>query len=79
MPLIAAKAGFAASRQRAFLAGARSALAGHAMGPEIGNRAIQHIFIVNPVKEFASKPNAPFADHPSIEEWIERLQNLGKA
>jgi len=91
-PIAAQMVRFAVSRQREFLAdatsvqltrnplalaGALRALAGHAKGPEIGNRAIQHIFIVNPVKEFASKTNALLATHPSIEERIERLQNLG--
>jgi heat shock protein HtpX len=93
-PIAAQMVRFAVSRQREFLAdatsvqltrnplglvGALRALEGHAKGPEIGNRAIQHVFIVNPVKEFASKTNAFLATHPSIEERIERLQNLGKA
>jgi len=47
-------------------------------GKEIGNRAIQHLFIVNPVRDFASGTPALFATHPSIEERIERLQNLGE-
>ncbi|MDY0873500.1 M48 family metallopeptidase [Dongia rigui] len=93
-PIAAQMVRFAVSRQREFLAdatavqltrnplglmGALRALAGHASGSEIGNRAIQHVFIVNPVKEFASKTNAFLATHPSIDERIERLQNLGKA
>lgn len=93
-PIAAQMVRFAVSRQREFLADATSvqltrnplalaealrALSGHAKGPEIGNRAIQHVFIVNPVKEFASKANALFATHPSIDERIERLQNLGRA
>jgi heat shock protein HtpX len=92
-PIAAQMVRFAVSRQREFLAdatsvqltrnplglmGALRALEGHAQGPEIGNRAIQHVFIVNPVKEFASKSNALLATHPSIDERIERLQNLGK-
>jgi heat shock protein HtpX len=92
-PVAAQMVRFAVSRQREFLADATSvqltrnplglvaalrALDGHAKGPEIGNRAIQHVFIVNPVKEFTSKSNALLATHPSIEERIERLQNLGK-
>lgn len=93
-PIAAQMVRFAVSRQREFLADATSvqltrnplaladalrALGGHAAGPEIGNRAIQHVFIVNPLKDFASGSRALFATHPSIDERIARLQNLGKA
>ncbi len=93
-PIAAQMVRFAVSRQREFLADATSvqltrnplalaealrALGGHAKGPEIGNRAIQHVFIVNPLKDFASGTKALFATHPSIDERIERLQNLGRA
>lgn len=92
-PLAAQAVRFAVSRQREFLAdatavqltrnplgliGALKALAGHAKAPEIGNRAIQHLFIVNPVRDFKSGTNALFATHPSLEERIERLANLGR-
>jgi Zn-dependent protease with chaperone function len=50
-----------------------------AKGPEIGNRATQHLFfIVNPLRSFKSKTPALFAMHPSIQDRIERLRNLGK-
>ncbi len=93
-PLAAQMVRFAVSRQREFLAdatsvqltrnplgliGALQALDGAAAGPEIGNRAIQHLFIVNPVREFKASTPALFATHPSIGERIERLRNLGKS
>ncbi len=92
-PLAAQMVRFAVSRQREFLAdatsvqltrnplgliGALQALDGAGKGPEIGNRAIQHLFIVNPVRDFKASTPALFATHPSIEERIERLRNLGK-
>ena len=93
-PLAAQAVRFAVSRQREFLAdatsvqltrnplgliGALQALDGAGKGPEIGNRAIQHLFIVNPVRDFKASTPALFATHPSIEERIERLRNLGKS
>jgi heat shock protein HtpX len=92
-PLAAQAVRFAVSRQREFLAdatsvqltrnplgliGALKALSGHTKAPEFGNRAIQHLFIVNPVKDFKSGGNALFATHPSLDERIERLANLGR-
>lgn len=92
-PIAAQMVRFAVSRQREFLAdatsvqltrnpqgliGALKVLDGAGKAPEIGNRATQHIFIVNPVKDFASGSHALFATHPSIEERIERLANLGR-
>jgi len=93
-PIAAQLVRFAVSRQREFLADATSVQltrnplglisalevlgAGETKGPEIGNRATQHLFIVNPLKAFGSNTPALFATHPSIAERIERLQNLGK-
>lgn len=92
-PIAAQMVRFAVSRQREFLAdatsvqltrnpqgliGALKVLGGAGKAPEIGNRATQHIFIVNPVRDFASGSHALFATHPSIEERIERLANLGR-
>ncbi len=42
------------------------------------NRATQHMFIVNPLRDFAADAGALFATHPPIEKRIERLANLGR-
>jgi len=94
-PIAAQLVRLAVSRQREYLADATSVQltrnpvgligalevldAGENKGPEIGNRATQHLFIVNPLKAFGDKANALFATHPSIAERIHRLENLGKA
>jgi len=94
-PIAAQLVRFAVSRQREYLADATSVQltrnpvgligaleklgAGETKGPEIGNRATQHLFIVNPLKNFGSSTPAMFATHPSIAERVQRLQNLGKA
>ncbi len=94
-PIAAQLVRFAVSRQREYLADATSVQltrnpvgligalqklgAGETKGPEIGNRATQHLFIVNPLRNFGSKTPALFATHPSIADRIERLRNLGKA
>jgi heat shock protein HtpX len=93
-PIAAQMVRFAVSRQREFLADATSVQltrnpqglisalevldAGENKGPEIGNRATQHLFIVNPLRNFSGKTPALFATHPSIQDRIERLRNLGK-
>jgi heat shock protein HtpX len=92
-PIAAQMVRFAVSRQREFLADATSVQltrnpqglisalqvldAGENKGPEIGNRATQHLFIVNPLRNFGRKTPGLFATHPSIEDRIERLRNLG--
>ena len=83
---------FAVSRQREYLADATSVqLTRSPMGliaalrklghqpkaAELGNRATQHLFIVNPIREFGATASALMATHPAIEDRIERLQNLG--
>jgi len=94
-PIAAQLVRFAVSRQREYLADATSVQltrnpvgligalekldAGNNKSPEIGNRATQHLFIVNPLKAFGEGASALFATHPSIKERIDRLQNLGKA
>jgi heat shock protein HtpX len=94
-PIAAQLVRFAVSRQREYLADATSVQltrnpvgligaleklgAGETKGPEIGNRATQHLFIVNPLRNFGENASALFATHPSIKERIDRLQNLGKA
>jgi heat shock protein HtpX len=92
-PIAAQLVRFAVSRQREYLADATSVQltrnpvgligalekldAGNTKAPEIGNRATQHLFIVNPLKNFSEKASALMATHPSIQERIQRLQNLG--
>ena len=83
---------FAVSRQREYLAdatsvqltrnplgliGALQKLAHQPKVAELGNRATQHLFIVNPIHEFSARASALMATHPAIEERIARLQNLG--
>jgi heat shock protein HtpX len=93
-PIAAQMVRFAVSRQREYLADATSVQltrnpvglisalevldAGENTGPEIGNRATQHLFIVNPLRNFTSKTPALFATHPGIGDRIKRLQNLGR-
>jgi heat shock protein HtpX len=94
-PIAAQLVRFAVSRQREYLADATSVQltrnpigligalekldAGNNNSPEIGNRATQHLFIVNPLKNFGENASALFATHPSIAGRIERLENLGKS
>lgn len=83
---------FAVSRQREFLAdatsvqltrnplgliGALQKLGHQPKAKELGNRATQHLFIVNPIREFGATASALMATHPAIEDRIERLKNLG--
>lgn len=83
---------FAVSRQREFLADATSVqltrnplgliaalqkLGHQPKAKELGNRATQHLFIVNPIREFGASASALMATHPAIEDRIERLTNLG--
>jgi len=93
-PIAAQMVRFAVSRQREYLADATSVQltrnpmglitalevldAGENKGPEIGNRATQHLFIVNPLRNFTSKTPALFATHPGIADRIRRLENLGR-
>ena len=82
----------AISRQREFLADATSVrLTRNALGlvsaleklaastePMPGaNRATQHLFIVNPLRNFGEDASALLATHPPIERRIARLLNLG--
>lgn len=92
-PLAAKLVQFAVSRQREYLADANSVqltrnplgligalqkLGGQAPVAELGNRATQHMFIVNPLREFGARASALVATHPPIAARIERLQNLGR-
>ncbi len=84
---------FAVSRQREYLADATSVqltrnplgligalrkLGGQDKAPELGNRATQHLFIVNPIRDFGASASALMATHPDLDSRIERLQNLGR-
>jgi heat shock protein HtpX len=91
-PVAAKAVQMAVSRQREYLADATSvqftrnpnglisALGrlAEAAAPFPGvSRATQHLFIVNPLKQFTSKSSALLATHPDIQDRIARLRNLG--
>jgi heat shock protein HtpX len=91
-PLFALLVQMAVSRQREFLADATSVrLTRHPQGliaaleklavsaqPFKGaNRATQHMFIVNPFRNFSEKSSRLMATHPPLELRINRLRNLG--
>jgi heat shock protein HtpX len=40
------------------------------------NRATQHLFIVNPLKEFSSQSSALFSTHPPTEERVNILRSM---
>ena len=82
----------AVSRQREFLADATSVrltrhpegliaalekLALNARPFKGANQATQHMFIVNPFRNFSEKANRLFATHPPLERRMARLRNLG--
>lgn len=91
-PIFAKLVQFAISRQREFLADATSVrltrnpqgmisalekLASQAEPFKGANRATQHMFIVNPFRNFGEKASSLLATHPPIERRIQRLRNLG--
>ncbi len=91
-PLAARAVQMAVSRQREFLADATAVkLSRNPLGLigalrkldqapvrfENASKAVQHLFIVNPFKKFGDKASALMSTHPSVEQRIERLQNLG--
>lgn len=91
-PLAAQLVRFAVSRQREYLADATAVqftrnplglisalgkLAAAAQPFGGANRATQHMFIVNPFRNFGADASALAATHPPIEERIARLRNLG--
>jgi heat shock protein HtpX len=91
-PIAAQCVRFAVSRQREYLADATSVqLTRNPLGlmsalqklhdeakPFAGaNRATQHMFIVNPFRDFSADVSALMATHPPIEARIDRLSNLG--
>ncbi len=91
-PLAAMALRMAVSRQREYLADATSVkLTRNPLGliaalEKIGasttrmespNRAIQHLFIDNPIQRFGEQASALMATHPPIEKRVARLLNLG--
>ncbi|WP_165837470.1 M48 family metallopeptidase [Zavarzinia aquatilis] len=91
-PLAAKLVQMAISRQREYLADATSArltrnpLALISALEKLGasgvpfaqaNRAVQHLFIVNPFRDFSAKASALMSTHPALAERIARLRNLG--
>jgi heat shock protein HtpX len=93
-PIAAVLVRFAVTRQREYLADATSVrltrnptgliqalqkLQAAAEPFRGANRATQHMFIVNPFRNFDEGASALIATHPPIAKRIERLQNLGVA
>lgn len=91
-PVFALLVQFAVSRQREFLADATSVrltrhpeglisalekLAASATPFKGANRATQHMFIVNPLRNFGEQSSRLYATHPPVELRINRLRNLG--
>ena len=93
-PIFSRLVQMAVSRQREFLADATSVrltrhpegliaalekLALNARPFKGANQATQHMFIVNPFRNFSEKANRLFATHPPLERRMARLRNLGGA
>jgi heat shock protein HtpX len=93
-PIAAMLVRFAVSRQREYLADATSVrftrnptglihalekLEAAAEPFQGANRATQHMFIVNPFRNFGEGASALMATHPPLRARIERLMNLGAA
>lgn len=91
-PVFAKLVQMAVSRQREFLADATSVrltrnpqglisalekLGDSAQPFKGANRATQHMFIVNPFRNFTDRSSRLLATHPPIERRIQRLRNLG--
>lgn len=92
-PLAARMVQFAVSRQREYLADATSVrftrnptglisalrqLTAEARPFSGVSGATQHLFIVNPLRQFSSKASALMATHPATEDRIDRLTRLGR-
>lgn len=91
-PIIARLVQMAVSRQREFLADATSVrltrnpqglisalekLSHETVKFKGANRATQHLFIVNPLRNFSEKASSLMATHPPLNRRIDRLHNLG--
>ena len=91
-PVFAFLVQMAVSRQREFLADATSVrltrhpeglisalekLAASAQPFKGANRATQHMFIINPFRNFREHTNRLYATHPPLELRMQRLRNLG--
>ena len=91
-PIIARLVQMAVSRQREFLADASSVrltrnpqgmisalekLSHETVKFENANRATQHLFIVNPFRNFSENVSSLMATHPPLNRRIQRLRNLG--
>lgn len=91
-PIVARLVQMAVSRQREFLADASSVKITrnpHALISALeklshetvkftgANRATQHMFIVNPFRNFSEKASSLMATHPPLSRRIQRLVNLG--
>ncbi len=91
-PLAARLVQMAISRQREYMAdatavrftrnplgliGALEKIAGSEVRDPSANRAIQHLFFVNPFRNFGERAAALFATHPAISLRIARLRDLG--
>jgi heat shock protein HtpX len=91
-PIAATFVRFAVSRQREYLADATSVqftrnpqamistlekLAAQAEPFDGANRATQHMFIINPFRNFDKSSGALMSTHPPVESRIDRLRDLG--
>ena len=83
----------AASRQREYMADAGAVeltrnpeamilalkrLGGDKEVLEVANRAMAHMYIVQPIKKWEARAKGMFATHPSIDDRVRRIELLGK-
>jgi len=91
-PIAALLVQMAISRQREYMAdatavkltrnplgliGALEKIGASAVPYQGANRALQHLYISNPVKHIGRGAKALFSTHPALEDRIARLRNLG--